>query len=587
MRLHAGLLWGLLFPLLASSAPGSEPTPSTPEPPPAQLQILALGPDGKPLTGVFVQLVPEDLVGLQEHGETDALGVTELEKPAPGHYRLLAFWQEKGRFLRYVWRDLTVTDDKQPARQELRFEEPRATLTGRVFGPDGAPLNGVVIEATQLYPSTPHDDVFLRNSAYPREGANARGDTQGHFTLKLVRPGAYRLRVEYSAGHSEIVATTDAPSIDVTLGRSCPATITGHVVDEKGRPVKSFRMGDLRVKHAKGRFRLEEGGCGFNVEAKGFVPQYISLPRPNPVDLTVPDVVLQRARVLTGKVVGPTGAPRPGVQVSAQTSLARATASPTPTSGRFSLEPLPFDERTLLYARHGHEQVGRAVPLSHQGPLLVVLPSKGLPLEVRVLDEAGVPIPKARVGVESTTNQAVTTTDDSGRAVFGVPAGDYTVEVDAEPGLSVRERGVPKRFPHISVQLPRTPDATPLSVQATYGPGSLRLLLAKPSHYEDVFVVEGERPWPTLAKGFGASVRYTLVADAQQDVWAQPNPPFIGYTALKDFTDLVPGTYTVFAYDVFHDGPGLRLFRKVVQVNDSHRALVHVRFDDADTRTLP
>ncbi|MFY2562551.1 carboxypeptidase-like regulatory domain-containing protein [Corallococcus terminator] len=587
MRLHVGLLWGLVFPLLASSAPGTEPSPSNPEPPPARLQVLALGPEGKPLKGVFVQLVPEDLAGLQERGETDALGVTELEKPAPGNYRLLAFWQEKGQFLRYAWRDLTVTDDKEPARQELRFEEPRATLTGRVFGPDGAPLDGVVIEATQLYPSTPHDDVFLRNSAYPREGVDARGDPQGHFTLKLVRPGAYRLRVEYSQGHSEIVATTDAPSIDVTLGRACAATITGRVVDEKGRPVKAFKVGDTAVKHAQGRFRLSKGGCGFNVEAKGFAPRYITLPRPNPVDLTVPDVVLQRARVLTGKVVGPTGAPLPGVHVSANASQTGASPAMTNASGRFSLEPIPLAERTLLYARQGYEQVGRAIPLSHKGPLLVDLPSKGLPLEVRVLDKAGEPIPKARVGVENTTNQAVTTTDDSGRAVFGVAAGDYTVEVDAEPGRSVRERGVPKRFPNLGVQIPRPPDAAPLSVQATHGPGSLRLLLAKPSHYEDVFVVEGERPWPTLAKDLWQSVRYTLVADAQQDVWAQPNPPFIGYTALKDFTDLVPGTYTVFAYDVFHDGLGLRLFRKVIQVDDAQRALVHVRFDDADARTLP
>lgn len=33
--------------------------------------------------------------------------------------------------------------------------------------------------------------------------------------------------------------------------------------------------------------------------------------------------------------------------------------------------------------------------------------------------------------------------------------------------------------------------------------------------------------------------------------------------------------------------PVRREFRKVVQVDDSHRALVHVRYDDADTRTLP
>ncbi|QDE83643.1 hypothetical protein [Myxococcus xanthus] len=105
--------------------------------------------------------------------------------------------------------------------------------------------------------------------------------------------------------------------------------------------------------------------------------------------------------------------------------------------------------------------------------------------------------------------------------------------------------------------------------------------------HDDVYLLAGEVPWPTDANRFRESIAHPVPADDQVDVWAQPSRPLIGYTAVYDYTALVPGTYTVVAIDTYGSGSGLRLFRKVIHVDDTRESVVRVHFQDEDSRVMP
>jgi hypothetical protein len=589
------VLLALLLAALASCSTGAPPTDDAGVPDagarlegPRALQVRVLGPDGAPLPGSHVQVVPESLDATNLWLQTNDRGEVGYAAPPPGRYRVLAFWVEQKRFQRYVWQDLESSPGTDDVRMELRFP-PRSAppISGQVRGLDGQPVAGATVAARQPFPSVPLDGDLLRNTSGPREFATATTDAEGRFTLEPFREGEYGLHVQHQAGLGDVTARTGGPTVDIVLVPRCVRSATGRVVDEHGTPLKSFEVGSMRVRDAKGRFQLGSA-CFTTVESAGFVPQELPLLSLKSLNAELPDIVLERGRELTGSVVGPDGKPVESVSLRGSWDGSRggpAVAS-TNASGRFSLGPVPVGREVKLWTKWDDRLLRQSVPPGKEGKVEVRFPTEDSRLEVLVKDARGAPLAGLNVTAEGTWGLVTLRTDGAGRAVHGVPAGSYELRATYKPSMSQTGPRVPYRFAPVRVQV-SPENSTPVVVQATQGTGRLRVLLPESTHYDAIFVVPGAHDWPTDVPGWVKLVEDPLVKNPSTDMREQYSGGIIYYETQNDFSELVPGPYTVFATNPSDDGPGLLLYREVVQVDGRGRQVVQVRFAGDGARRLP
>ncbi|NMO17118.1 hypothetical protein HPC49_11260 [Pyxidicoccus fallax] len=573
--------------LLSTATLGADTSDAgVPSAPVRMLRVRVLDSEGAPLARGRVQLVPEPLEGLQAWLDLDGRGEANHPAPSPGSYRLIAYWKVEGQFRRYVWEDLELRPGTDDERVELRFAPASAPpISGQVRNLDGLPVAGVTVEARQQFPSVPLDGAFLRNSAWPRELVAAVTDAEGRFTLRPMREGDYGLDVTHEEGLGRVTARTGGPAVDMKLVPRCARTASGRVVDERGAPIRSFQVGSHRFRDAQGRFKLGNA-CYLNIEAAGFVAHGGPLLSHPSKHVDVPDIVLERGRQLTGRVLGPDGTPRKDVLLSAHWEgiTSRPDDARSEASGRFSLGPVPTGREVTLTATWDGSSVRQRIPPGKDGKVTFRLPAEKARLEVRVLNAPGAVLPGAEVQARSDAGTFTLRTDSSGQATRSVPAGTYEVRVSREPRPEPR---TPRRFAPLSVQAVEGDTAAVELRAQPPGTGRLRVLLPAPSHYENIHVVPGAHDWPNDARELGRLLEPGLAADSQADVWAQKNVPLIGYTSQEDYSGLVPGPYTVFATNPYDDGPKLLLFRKVVHLPGSGRQVVQVRYEGEDTRRLP
>jgi hypothetical protein len=545
------------------------------------LQAVVLGPEGQPLVGAFVVLVPESVPQANLERQTDSQGRANFAA-ADGRYRLLAFWQAKNQFARYVWLDLEVASSPAVPRVELRFPPlPSGTISGQVLSADGVPAAGAKVEAVERFSSLPLDGDLLRNTAYPRESASTRADAEGRFTLRNLREGEYVVSLEHKLGYGEVLARAGAPSAEMKLRSSrCAKKATGRVVDERGVPVRDFEVGPEHFKDPRGRFTIK-GACAIYIRAKGFLQRYVPLPRPVPERLELGDIVLERGRLLSGHVERSDGKPVVGLSLAVGSLEAR-----TDKSGRFAVGPVSATGDVLVkLEEEGNLLLQRARP-GEQGELTVRLPPGGSRLEVHVLGGEGRSMTPMQVTAEGTWGLLSRLTDSSGHALLSVPPGRHEVRITKKPGRSSeRTQVVPLRFPATTVQVPEQ-GTLRLELSPARGAGRLRVLLPRPTHYPDVHVVPGAQPWPTDQDSWLRVLQHALAADAKADIWAQSELPLIYYEVLNDFSELVPGPYTVFVTNSYGGEEGIPLFRQVIEVTGSGRQVVQVRFEGDNTRVL-
>jgi hypothetical protein len=553
------------------------------------LQVRILDPDGLPLVGSHVRVVSE---AREEHDfwlRTDERGAASAPTPAPGRYRVLAYWLLEERFQRYVWEDLDVRPGTDDVRVELRFRRGSAgPITGQVRGLDGLPVAGAEVRARQLASSMPLDGDLLRNSSAARELASTTTDAEGRFTLSPLHAGEYGIQVLHSpAGLADVTARTGGPALELQLVPRCVGSVAGRVVDERGTPVRSFQVDAQRVRDAKGRFRLK-GACYVHFEAQGFVPRGLPLLSLKAQHVDLPDVVLERGRQLTGRVLGPEGKPLKGVELNASwDGITRAPdASSSNAGGHFSLGPVPMGRDVTVWAKWDDRLLRQQVAPGKEGKVELRFPAGAARLEVLARDAEGAPLGGLDVLAESAWGSLELRTDAEGRVAASVPPGKYAVRITHKPSGRVGARGVAYRFAPVSVELAAEPGA-PLEVRALRGTGRLRVVLPQPTHYKDVFVVPGAHDWPADIPAWAELVEDLLVEDAVSDPWVRQAPALIYYGTQDDFSELVPGPYTVFARNPRDDGPGLLLFRQVVQVDGRGRQVVQARFEGENTRRLP
>ena len=559
------------------------------------LQVLIGGPTGAPLTGAELLLVPERRDGINLRRRTDERGLAGVPVPPPGRYRLLVSWEEEqGRFLRYVWRDVELKADADPPNLSLSFAErpALATLSGTVRGPDGLPIPNVEVTAVQRFPSVPLDDDFLRDRTYPVESATLRTDANGNFTLSDLREGEYALTVESPRARVTVLAKTGGPPTQISLVPECAESASGRVVDEQGAPVQRFNVSQTPVEDSKGRFHVQRD-CSPLIEADGFLPRRVVVPASPLQQVTLPDVVLVRGRQLVGRVVHPDGTPEVGYTLTAYWKgvLLPPESKPSDTRGRFSLGAVPRDTEVLLKSESENRLLLQRVPPNLKGEVLFRLPALDARLHVRALSADGSPLAGVEVIAENATGTFKGRTKDAAGVSLKLPAGTYDVRGVDDARREGPHGGISARFAPLKVQVPAK-GTTPLEVRATQGTGTLRVLMPRGTHYDDVYVFPGVQPWPgdfIDLDRMGGRLAQDVAQDYTRIVGGNRELSFLFYTVLADFSALVPGRYTVFAKDSYGGTVGRsKLFRQVIDVVEGpKRQVIQVRFEGPEVRELP
>ncbi|MFY2562400.1 carboxypeptidase regulatory-like domain-containing protein [Corallococcus terminator] len=274
-----------------------------------------------------------------------------------------------------------------------------------------------------------------------------REDLSGPVTLHGFEEG--ELHVFASAEGYEITDITvrvsgTAPH-SIVMKRAKSPRVTGRVVDAKGRPIRSFLVGDTEVEHAGGRFsrpRELPGEVGeVAVQAKGFAPRLFSLDARRPESLRLGDVRLGPGRVLTGRVETPDGRGLVGVTVRClwgdlpKREYVPECQGQTLPDGSLYLEHVP-DERFELELSHPewarmrlliqegvtHVQARLSVGLTVQG---TVRDARGRPLEAGFID-----------AVQENGEQLFTFLGSDGTYTFHVRPGRGSIQVryrESEP----------------------------------------------------------------------------------------------------------------------------------------------------------
>jgi len=196
---------------------------------------------------------------------------------------------------------------------------PRSELAGRVLHADGRPASGIEIEARAQGASERSRPLVIELCA-----------ADGSFHLRCLGRGPFELRALRSNVRGTRLQTTlehvEAGSLALVLTLPPEAVLRGNVVDDLGKPVRSFQveldgpgLREVRqIQTTDGAFEVDElraGPWSFVAGGMGHVdsePRAIMLPLAEPLA-----VVLVREATLAGVVLGPDGNPLAGAHVSA------------------------------------------------------------------------------------------------------------------------------------------------------------------------------------------------------------------------------------------------------------------------------
>jgi hypothetical protein len=368
--------------------------PGTTAPPPVTLYLLppdakVVGrvgdEDGNPLAGASVFhahrqppiVTGED--GTYEVAMSSLRGDVSLSAFAPGHAL------KRG----------TAVVGRPGTETRLDFVLPKEfRVVGRVLDPDGHPLAAArVTSFFTLYHNGATTDVDGRYEL-------------GHLDPARPKHSLFARHKRFTEQRVEVPTEGSEATVDITLGNG--VRVEGHVQDAEGRPLAGA---ELFIGHGPNDYsRLEAsteddgrflfpvvpaGESMIAVQRQGYAPHIgpiqVAQGAPHLRDL---EIVLQKGRLIAGRVVSPDGEARPNVLVSLQHQRMYVGHSRwTDADGRFRIEDGPHGDATIgLYAQ-GYERLEQ--PLG-PGPLddLVLTVTPTGRIGGRVIDgDTGKPIP--------------------------------------------------------------------------------------------------------------------------------------------------------------------------------------------------
>ncbi|HYO12549.1 MAG TPA: carboxypeptidase-like regulatory domain-containing protein [Thermoanaerobaculia bacterium] len=284
---------------------------------------------------------------------------------------------------------------------------PGVTVEGTVVDSTGKPVAGADVQVLPL-DALPGRLLHSSRDEVPKSGLD------GRFTITGLREGQ---RVElqgWKQGHVAQPTVVEVPPPGpVRLVLTPAVRITGRVVREDGKPISGawvyfFREGSGSgiPTDDQGRFEMRKGPGEIDIRATadGYLPKEMRIEAAAGQEVEDLRIVLRKGAVVTGRVLGPDGAPVPGAEVRALLAPSgnrfHSLAAPEVKAdgeGRYRLEGIPEGRRSIAAS---HPELQRAVKDLDVRPgenRLDLQLGQGFPVTGRVVDAEGRPVEGARV----------------------------------------------------------------------------------------------------------------------------------------------------------------------------------------------
>jgi protocatechuate 3,4-dioxygenase beta subunit len=429
----------------------------------------------QPIAGARVVLQPVDeaeesgmfMIGSFHEGgsdfedTTDATGRFEIGRLRAGRFDLTARAQG---FAPMAVRGVAV-QGKAASRVDLGTVvlPPGLTVEGTVVDPQGRPIEGAGISAM------PADFMSARAFSLLERSEPLKTGPDGRFALKDLREGT-RIDVRaWKEGYIEGTAGgVDVPAAGpVRIVLEPGVRIAGRVVSEDGKPVadamvatfsgeggtgmmgmRGLRRG-MSGTDEQGRFELtgiEPGKLVLRASAPGYLAGEA---RVEAVAGQAPEevrIVLRTGAVVTGKVVGPDGAPVAGAEVRVVQGSREdmffsfgESGARSDGEGVYRLAGIEEGRRSIAATHQDFQRTVKELEVRAGENRLDLRLGRGYPVSGRVVDSGGRPVADARVsldepgfGFDSDDSQLAASGADGSFQFPSVAPGTYTLRARKE-----------------------------------------------------------------------------------------------------------------------------------------------------------
>jgi hypothetical protein len=327
----------------------------------------------EPVAGADVQLYAAStdaaLMPMQDSYKSDAQG--QFQFRAPPDTVLEARHAREGTARARIDFAAEVTQRVELVLSGKAGRDERLSISGRVLGPGGAPVEHAVVSAEQERDTFGGDNYELP--------AHTASDAEGEYELTKLEPGTYTISATRSDLAPSAVNDVKAGARGVDVRLSAGGRLEGAVSDANGAAIASFNLEiwqktgplstllvrSVAVLDPAGHFRVQglpSGALQVSVSARGYA-QSADLPvtvREDPAPATRLDVKLERGQRLFGIV---SDASSQAAIAGARITLdGRNNGGDAPlrdtvqsgADGRFMMESLRPGQVTLLVSAAGH-----------------------------------------------------------------------------------------------------------------------------------------------------------------------------------------------------------------------------------------
>jgi protocatechuate 3,4-dioxygenase beta subunit len=353
---------------------------------------------------------------------TDAAGRFELKNLPAGTFDLVV----RGRgFAPLTVPALAIPEGKGNVDLGTVMLAPGATLRGLVVDARGNAIAGAEVRAKaatrELLPMITVRDPGPADAVSGADGAFALEDRSPGESLDITvsHPG-------YGPGSAPGVAVPREAPVRIVLQDT--SRVSGRAVDPDGKPVAgaaiylseeestSIAGESLQVPSGRAHRGLTDDDGGFVLDgvSPGPIALYAQAPHRQHAelknlevkagqDLANVELVLPPSAVVEGRVLAPDGRPVVGAEVAvvqaAQNDFQRGAApgAITDGDGRYRLEGVPSGKQTLEARAEGYRRAARDVEVSARTAAVDFELERGLEVSGRVVDDAGNPLPGARL----------------------------------------------------------------------------------------------------------------------------------------------------------------------------------------------
>jgi hypothetical protein len=409
----------------------------------AVIEGVVRGPAGL-VEGAQVQVAEAGGAGNEHSAETDDKGHFRLGGLAPGQLHVAATF---AGLRPSAVRTLDLSDG-QTIEVELVLTE-GLSLAGKVVDDKEQPLTEVTLEIFPM--ASPKEDLPLQGLS--QRVSPATSDEHGHFEVKGLAPGSYRLMAYHEGLYQDATPTAEAGTHDLVIRLIHSGSVKGRVVNRSGAPVKRFTVDGTSFASDEGTFELPD----VNSANRMLLFEGDFQTRTVKVDATpgqvtdMGDVVVDLGEDLKGRVLLPDGRAAAGVTVQA-TPVVPTTASvqingeavadelggegsaSTDAHGDFAVQHLKAGQYTLqVTGPNGSVQTALGSP----GTPVEIQLQPGAELDGHVDFQGGTEACQGAVLVMAPAGTSVL----SGRIlagafhVSGIPAGAQDVQVVCREGL--------------------------------------------------------------------------------------------------------------------------------------------------------